>query len=366
MNMVDARYQEMLKGRKDKLLKIAEEKNLDYILVFGSANVRYFSDFEPLFGDVALIYAASGEQKLLIRFDWEKDRIREPIKQDEIIATYDFPSSFGNIFGKENSRLGVAGCETMSYKLYKSLISIFGEEIVPLDNDVMRLRLIKDEFEIQAVQKAVDITEEALAATFDFVKEGMREKEVGAYFEYMVKKMGASLAFTGMVASGENGRKIVSLPGDKAINRGDTVVFDLGARYKGYCADISRTIAVRKPSKRQIDLYNLLFEIHMETMDYIKPGIFAWEAHAFTQKLYDRHSLGQLKARLGHGIGIETSMEGPDLKYDQYVLEPGMCFCVEISVDYPDTGGIKLEDNLVLTKDKALLMSHPIKELLTR
>ena len=133
----------------------------------------------------------------------------------------------------------------------------------------------------------------------------------------------------------------------------------------GYCADISRTVAVRHASSTQHALYAQLMEVHLASLAFPHPGLPACSCHTYTQQLFDRHGWGPLRARLGHGVGIETSMEGPDLRMDETSLVPGMSFCIEMQVDGPcvdENGnpyGIKLEDDLIVTERGCEILSHP-------
>lgn len=356
----------VLKSREDKLLNIMQTQSLDYVIIYNNANIKYFCEYEPFFGDAVYILSKEGNKKLIIRFDWEISRILEFLKKEDIIVSYNYAEELIEIITDKNARIGIAGHEKIPYKIYNLINEKFGNHLVSLDEDIVRMRLIKDKYEIEMIKHAVKITEDALLKTYDIVKEGVTEEEISAYFEYNVKKSGAGLAFQSVVASGENCRNIVSIPSNKKIKKGEFVVFDLGARYKGYCADISRTIIIGNPTIKQSDTYKRLLEIQMETIKFIKPGMIASDIHKFTQKLYDKNSFGKLKARLGHGIGIETSMEGPDLKNDHYKLEENMCFCTEISIYYPDIGGMKIEDDLVLKENGCEILSNFTRELIVK
>ena len=347
--------------RLDKLRQIMKDVGAKYLILFGPEYGRYLCGYEPIFGDFMLL-ADLSHFRLFLRFDWDIPRVPDWIDRADILASYDFATDLVPFLAGQHS-IAVAGGERMPHRLYRA-IEMCGD-ICPIDSQAMSLRLIKDAEEISAIRQAVTITEEALEATLCHLAPGITEAEVAARFEYEVKCRGAELAFPSIVASGIASQKVASLPTKRVLQQGDILMFDVGARFEGYCADLSRTVAIGAATDAMHTLYDRLMAVHLASIDFVKPGIPACDCHTFTQRQFDQNGWGTLRARLGHGVGIETSMEGPDLRTDTILLRPGMSFCIEMQVDGDSAGdgvepyGIKLEDDLLVTERGREIISHP-------
>lgn len=350
--------------RIQKLAHLIREYNLERIIVYGNENVRYFCGYYPFFGDSLFILNKSEEKRLLFRFEWDTATIGDFFKKEEIVPTYEFPTVIKDILKQPKGNTGLVGSKKMNYNLFVTIKNICVSGITYLDEDVKRIRIIKDPEEIRLIQHAVQITEESIGTSIEQFNVGMSEAELGAIFEFEVKKRNAQeFAFPSMVASGLNAKQVACVPTAKKMKLNEVLVFDVGARYGGYCADIARTYFIGEPSKEYLEIYRKILDIQEELISYIKPGLIASQVTKKAQSLFDKYNLGILRHRAGHGLGIETSMEGPDLKYDEYMLEEGMTFALEISHEGTEEGGIKIEDNILLQKDGCYCFTKSSRDL---
>lgn len=152
---------------------------------------------------------------------------------------------------------------------------------------------------------------------------------------------------------------------DKIIEKGDFVTLDYGAYYNGYVSDITRTLAVGKPSEELINIYDIVLEAQLRGMAGIKPGMTGREADALTRNLIEEKGYGQYFGHsTGHGIGLEVH-EGPALSFrSDIILEPGMAVTVEPGIYLPGVGGVRIEDDTIVTIDGNEALTHSTKELI--
>jgi Xaa-Pro aminopeptidase len=351
------------------LQKLMTEKQISFVLVYSNADnnasLRYLTNFYPLFDDALYIQSSAGEQKMLIKFPWELGRASVVIGKSNVIVSRFFEEGLENILGsyKKEKRIGIIGFNLLTYSLGKYLIEKWKDSLIDLDKDFNMFRLVKSEYELKLIEKAVQITEIALQKSFKIAKQHMTEKEFAAYLEFEIKSQGDALAFETIAASGENSLEIVSLPTNRRFQFGDTVIVDTGARYEGYCSDITRTMVVGNPSKQLMEVHRILNSILDKIIEKIKPGMVAKDIHQIAQELYTQEGLGEVKSRIGHGIGLDTSLEPLDLQYDDIILKPGMTFCIEPGYYNDPPGGIRIEDDVVVTGTGCELISHISREL---
>jgi len=187
------------------------------------------------------------------------------------------------------------------------------------------------------------------------------ESEAAAFLEYETKKQGLELSFNPIVASGVNGSIPHYEPANIKIKKGFCVI-DFGVKYKGYCSDITRTIYIGTPSKKEKDTYNSLLKIQKDTINKVKPNKKCSELYDFVNT-----SLGKDKKYfthgLGHGVGVEIH-ELPNLTLNSKDrIKNNMVFTIEPGVYFPRRFGIRIEDTL-LFKNKPILLTKTTKDLL--
>ena len=181
-----------------------------------------------------------------------------------------------------------------------------------------------------------------------------------------MRKQGAtSSSFDIIVASGIRSALPHGVATDKIIEKGDFVTLDYGAYYNGYVSDITRTLAVGKPSEELINIYDIVLEAQLRGMAGIKPGMTGREADALTRDLIEEKGYGQYFGHsTGHGIGLEVH-EGPALSFrSDIILEPGMAVTVEPGIYLPGVGGVRIEDDTIVTIDGNEALTHSTKELI--
>lgn len=230
------------------------------------------------------------------------------------------------------------------------------------------LRGVKDDEEVAAIQKAVDVADAAFEHIIDFLRPGVTEREVALELEFFMRRKGAeSLAFPSIVASGPNGALPHAVPSDRRIERGDLVTLDFGCVVDGYCSDITRTVAIGDPDEKSRDLYALVLRAQLAAMEAIQPGVEAREVDRVARDIISEAGYGDYFGHgLGHGLGMNVHEEFPRLSpRGEVVLQPGMVSSVEPGIYIPGWGGIRIEDLVVVTETGCRILTQSSKELMT-
>lgn len=225
--------------------------------------------------------------------------------------------------------------------------------LVETTDAVKRLRAVKDGSEIERLRAAQAITDAAFEYIVGFMRAGMTEREVAFELEQTMRKMGAEdLAFASIVASGANGASPHSIPGDRRLEDGDLVVMDFGARARGYCSDMTRTVAVGHATERTRAIFDAVRAANETVEAMLRPGVTGRAAHERAEYVLAEHGFaGKMGHGLGHGVGIDVH-ELPVLSpRNEAPLEAGNVVTVEPGVYLSGEAGCRLEDFGVVTAD---------------
>lgn len=346
--------------RITKVRDILSEKNLDAILVMSPYNRRYLSQFTGSAGSVVIT-----QDKALLISDFRYNaQAQEQAKDFEFILQKGGHLPFVIEVLNDNNvkRLGFEGHLT-TYNLYAELDKSF--ELTPLTGEIEKVRMVKSDEEIALIQEACDIADKTYEHILTFVKAGMTEMDVKNELERKMRELGASGAsFDIIAASGARGALPHGVASEKVIEDGDMMTLDFGALYKGYISDITRTFSVGEPSEEMRKIYDIVLESQLAALEKIKPGMTGAEADAVSRDIIASHGYGEnFGHSLGHGIGLEVH-EGPGLaqKVDT-VLEVGMCITIEPGIYIDGVGGVRIEDDCLVTENGLKRLTNSSKEL---
>lgn len=255
--------------------------------------------------------------------------------------------------------------EAMSYAEYDRYQKALETELVPTSGIVEKIRLIKSEDELTIIKHACKIADDAYEHILTFIKPGMTELDVSNELEFFMRKQGAtSSSFDIIVASGVRSALPHGVATHKVIESGDFVTLDFGAYYNGYVSDVTRTLAVGEPTDQLKEIHQVVLESQLLALEKIKPGMTGKEADAISRDYIASKGYGQAFGHsLGHGIGLEVH-EGPGLSSrSDVVLEPGMVITIEPGIYLPGIGGVRIEDDALVTETGVEKLTHTSKEL---
>ncbi len=234
-----------------------------------------------------------------------------------------------------------------------------------LDDQLNSMRVVKDANELAILREAAAYADYAIEVGVSEIAEGKTELEILTAIELALKKKGIShMSFDTMVLSGPKTASPHGKPGDRKIQKGDLVLFDLGVIYKGYCSDITRTVAFGEPSTKQKEVYETVRKAEQAAVDAVKPGVKAMELDKIARDIITEAGYGEFFThRLGHGLGISVHEFPSVTGNNEMELIEGMVFTIEPGIYDPSITGVRIEDDVVVTKDGVEILTKYPKEL---
>jgi Xaa-Pro aminopeptidase len=232
-----------------------------------------------------------------------------------------------------------------------------------VSKELEKAREEKTKKEIKLIKNSVSISEECLEDFPDILKKAKSEKEAALEINYCLQKNGAEeLAFPTIVASGTTAASIHHAPTNKKIKKGDLVLVDFGARANCYCSDLTRMFCVGAPTEKQKELFEIVLQAKEKTQTLIKPGTVGKKVFLEVEEFLKQKGFA-LQHSIGHGLGIEThDFPAGFTPHSEAKLKEKMVFTVEPGI-YDRFGGIRLEDDIVITSNGFKFLSKPQKEI---
>jgi len=347
--------------RVEKLRKIMKTHNLDAFLVTSKPNIQYLCGFTGTTGKVLI---TKNDQYFLTDFRYLSQANKQCLGYKIIDVGYNYAENLESLIC--NAKIGFEG-NVMSfdeYNMFNTTCKTIEFLSVSLDN----LRIIKDEEEIQKIIDANEISIKSLIEVLenDLVIGKTTEIELRNALESKMKKYGASgPSFDLIIASGIRSSLPHGVASDKVIEKGDFLTIDYGCYYKGYVSDITRTFAVGSiESKKLEEIYNIVLEAQLLGVKSVKPGIKVSDVDNVVRNYIKEKGYGEYFGHgTGHGIGLEIHEE-PYVRgnYDT-VLEPGMIITIEPGIYIPDLGGVRIEDDVLVTENGHKVLTNYDKKL---
>jgi Xaa-Pro aminopeptidase len=354
----------LLKARLESFREKLTEKELDAALVSKPENYAYLSGFT---GSSAFLLITQRDAILITDFRYiEQATAQAPLfevvqYQDTIISTLDSLINSKGIFA-----LGFEGA-FLTYEKYiqfKEKLNI--KEFVSMGNLIENLRIIKDFDEINLIKEAVRISDKAFSHVLQYIKPGITEIEIAAEIEYFMKKQGASgSSFETIVASGKRSAMPHASASEKKLEQGDAVILDFGALYRGYRSDITRTVFIGSPDKELLKIYNVVLEAQSRSLEGAHKGLTGKEVDQIGREFIKRAGYGNSFGHgLGHGVGLEIHEEPRLSPMGNIRLENGMTVTIEPGIYISGLGGVRIEDLIVISDDKPIILTEAAKEII--
>lgn len=332
------------------------------VLLTGEANIFYFTGFRttarrPKQIGYTAVLLTEKEKKFFCPKKWAGQirRMRLP-DQGELIPYGDsweaFVAALKEELGKEEKSFLWTEYRELSLPLYQELLPLTGE-IRDITGKTEALRLIKTEEEIRHLREAADIAVAAMEYAKTVLKPGMRERDAAAALEYFMRLRGSDgVPFTMKLLSGENSAVVTNVPGEKELETGDLVLLDFGATRNGYSSDWTRTFCLGKASKEQIALYEAVWKTERACIEKIRPGCTLEELMETARLTVEGSPFAPYYAtHLGHSVGI-GSHEWPVIDAGAFgILKENMVITIEPGIYVPGLGGVRIEDEILVTKD---------------
>lgn len=358
--------------RLRKLSDWMKENDIQVSFITAPDNVFYFSGFLSDPHERLLALAVfQDEEPFLICPSLDKTDAKNAGWSHEIIGYNDIENPWELINKSINHRVKnvekvAIEKEHLNVERFELISQMFNRAVfVSAEEKLRKLRMIKDERELSILREACALADYAIEVGCAEIKEGKTELDVLAAIEFAMKKKGIrEMSFSTMVLTGANGASPHGNPGMTKIKKGDLVLFDLGVVVDGYCSDITRTVAYGDINDKQRDIYETVLKAQLAAVGTCKPGVTCSEVDLTARDIIAAAGYGEFfPHRLGHGLGIGIH-EYPSLtETNPLLLEEGMVFTIEPGIYVPEVAGVRIEDDLAITKDGVEILTKFPKEL---
>lgn len=340
------------------------------ILVTDPANVYYLTGFltQPFERFMGVVVAATGEPVLIVPA-LERENAAAQSCVEQVLSYRDEEDPYDLLaevlrdlrvqaLAVEKKHLTVGNFE----RIGSSLAGLTTLDASPW---LEQVRARKDEGEIELMRKAAELTCRALSAGISAIEQGASEAEAAALIDYQLRCLGADgPAFPTTVLVGANSALPHGVAGPRRAQPGDPVLFDFGARYRGYCADITRTFVFREARGEFRRMYEVVLAAQLAGIEAARAGRLTADVDRASRRVIEEAGYGEYFVhRTGHGLGLqahEYPSVGPG---GREYLEPGMVITVEPGIYIPGVGGVRIEDDVLVTDEDPVVLTEYPREL---
>jgi Xaa-Pro dipeptidase len=362
----------MLK-RQTALAALLKAGGLDALALNAGPSQTYFSGLHfHLMERPVVLLLAPGQAPVLVLPGFEKGKTDSLDYKLRTVTYGEDSAQWQEAFKQATKlvggaqRIGVEGLRLRFMELAYLQGALPGAEFEAVEDLLAQMRMHKDASEVAAMQRAVEIAEAALKATITRVKIGMTEKQIAGELIQQLYAHGSDpeLPFAPIVAAGANSANPHATVSERKIAKGDLLLFDWGAAYDGYFSDLTRTFAIGEVSEEFKRIYQIVKLANQTACKAGKPGAPCSAVDDAAREVIEDSNYGQyFTHRTGHGLGMEPHEEPYMRAGNSLKLEPGMTYTVEPGIYLPGRGGVRIEDNVVITEDGAKTLSSFSREL---
>ncbi|WP_112180240.1 MULTISPECIES: Xaa-Pro peptidase family protein [Paraliobacillus] len=349
------------------------DENIDVTFLNSTENVYYLSNFytdphERLMG----IFLFKNGQPLFVLPAMEVGQLKSAGWDYEIIGYSDHEDPWEFIKNavqtKELPTVETVAFEkeVLTYGRSQAFLELFSQvQVVSAEDKLNEMRVVKDENEIAVMRQAAKMADFGVQVGVDALVEGISEMEVLAKIEFELKKKGIrEMSFSTMVLFGEKSGDPHGNPGDRTLKAGDMVLFDLGVVLDGYCSDITRTVAYKSVTDKKKEIYQTVLKAEQASLAISKPGNRVGDLDQVARDIITASGYGDyFPHRIGHGLGINVH-EFPSMSHlNDGILKAGMVYTIEPGIYLPGLGGVRIEDDVLITADGCETLTNYPKEL---
>lgn len=350
-------------NRIEKLREQMKKVDLPALLVTSQYNLRYLTGFT---GTTGLAVITMDNAYFVTDFRYTEQATSQ-------CQGYQIVQNFGPIYDEvakivKDDHLTAIGFEEdhVSFALYSVLEEIIATDLVPINSMIETLREVKDDEELAIIRKACDIADAAFEHILGFIKPGLTEIQVANELDFYMRSLGATgVSFETIVASGVRSAMPHGVASEKVIEQGDLITLDYGCYYQGYVSDMTRTIALGDPGEKLKEIHQLVLDAQLKVIDAAKAGVTGVELDAVARDYFEQKGCAEAFGHsTGHGIGLEIH-EGPNVsKVAEKAFVSGNVITNEPGLYYPGIGGVRIEDDMLVTENGVEILTHSPKELI--
>ncbi|MCF7811069.1 aminopeptidase P family protein [bacterium] len=359
-----------MKNRIQVLQRRFKSLGIANFLISRLSNIRWLCGYTGSNG----ILLVTGRDAYFITDGRYKNQAHEQVKNAHVFIYEPYKSMAESFIrelkiNKEINFRGRVGIEAlwMNVNFAEHFKSVFPKsDLISTENVVEDLMMVKEKSEITSIRKAVEISDRVLAEVLPMVKPGITENDLSAEITYLHKKYGAQKdAFETIVASGHRSALPHGIASGKKIEKGDIITFDMGCFVDGYPSDMTRTVVLGKATAKQREIYAIVKESQAKAVEAIKPGRKCYEIDSLARKIISDAGYGdKFTHGLGHGLGVEVHSKPALSGLSKTTLKSGMVVTVEPGIYIEGWGGVRIEDDVIVTEDGCEVMNKSPKELI--
>jgi Xaa-Pro aminopeptidase len=372
---------DLLNRRHTAVRQVLAARGLEALVVTSLPNVLYLTNFK---GSSAIVVLSADRLVFITDFryvtsmdaargtGWEcrdLDLVRVDTSYDEALAGVLATMPRARV-GFEAAHLTVSRHRWLESRLNGDGRHSDAPALTPTEGIVEAERVRKDAYEIATLREAARRLSQVAAGVFDEVRRGRRERDVALAIDFRIRQAGFErTAFDTIVAGGPNAALPHARPGERTFTEGDLVVLDFGGVYDSYCVDLTRTVSIGPASPRAREIHAAVRAAHDRAIETVAPGIAAFAIDAAARGTLEARGLGEAFGHgTGHGLGIEVHEE-PRIsrrrsdESTSAAVQVGMVFTIEPGAYLPGVGGVRIEDDVLVTEEGADVLTDVMTEL---
>ena len=349
----------------DRLRDAMAMRGVDALLVSDATNVAWLTGFTGSFGRVIL---TPGDARFVTDSRYTLQA------QEEVpgmpVASFSTPVHADTFVHEQAREMGLSHlafeATTTTYDAWEKMRERMPEiELAPAPDLFGELRMVKSPDEVATIRKACAVADACFGHLTRLVQPGLTEYDLQLELEFYLRRAGAGIAFDPIVVSGERSARPHGTASEKVLEVGDFVTMDFGATVDGYHSDLTRTIVVGEATDRHGEVYGQVLLAQMGALAAMRPGVRAADVDKLAREILDEKGMAQYFGHgLGHGLGRKVHDGGRMNATSEDVLAPGQVWTVEPGAYIPGFGGVRIEDDVVVTEDGIEILTASPKELL--
>lgn len=337
-------------------------------IIHSNANRLYFSGFKSSAG---LVLITRTSAYLIVDFRYG-EAAEKTVKHLDVIVYSKLSETLSKLFKKHRVKRVYFENEGLSLKQANDYKKMFNSiDVKPsfanyLDQIIENMRMIKSDDEIKKLETAQKITEEAYLEILNYIKPGVKERDIALELEYLMRKKGADgIAFDLITITGANTSRPHGVPGDNIVKSGDFFTMDIGALFDGYHSDMTRTVAVGQVSEEQEKIYNIVLKAQTAALAEIKPGVSGEYIDDIARNIIKDEGYGDCFGHsTGHGVGLDIHEKPFVTVNNKLLLSKGMVITCEPGIYLPERFGVRIEDMVEVTANGMKNFTKVPKELI--
>ncbi len=346
-----------------KLQTLLRDSGLGALLVTDITNVQWLTGFT---GSSAVVIATPDRAVFITD---SRYTIQAGVEVSVMpVISFASPRSLDEVIAEESAKFGLQSIAFETSQTYAAVqarrTKLSDFNWVESTDLFKELRMIKSEQEVAMIQDACKLADECLNHVTRLLQVGVSEFDICLDIEFFYRRSGAELGFAPIVVSGPNSAKPHGMPGERKLERGDFVTIDCGCKLNGYNSDITRTFVIGEASDRHVEVYEQVLRANVECIQALRPGTTGKAVDALARDILEEKKLAQYFGHgLGHGLGRVVHDPGSLSQRSEDDIKSGQVWTIEPGVYIDGFGGVRIEDDVLVTSGEPKILTHFPKHL---